>query len=361
MRSLLLAPALALFTAACALHTPSRPPEVPITPPHPSDADIAAALGPTLRYHVPVDDRPCRGGTDPLVTIVEFIDFHSRFVRKVEPTVEQLLHDYGADLRVCVRHSPIARDNPSAVDAAEAAEEALAQGGSPAFFLAYAHLLAGPVTPESVAATASAAHLDQARFEAALADHRHRGRWIADMKMADDTGHTGAPSFFIQGVHLGGARPLPDFQRVIGDELGHARGLIAIGVPRAQLFDVVLAHAQGKRVEEPARPGEPPVVWIREIQVAYGGYGVSPQSRTREDALKLAQALLARIRAGEDFAAVAREKSEGGTAAGGGEHGALTRGHLTVPIEDAAFALPVGGISNVVEGEHGFTIIQRFR
>jgi hypothetical protein len=123
----------------------------------------------------------------------------------------------------------------------------------------------------------------------------------------------------------------------------------------------MLAHAQGESVQRSARPGEPEVVSIRAIQVAYGGYGLSPSDRTREDARKLVDSLLARIHAGEDFEAIARAHSEGSAAHIGGEHGELRRGDLTAPVEDAAFALPVGGVSDVIEGEHGFSIVQRYR
>jgi len=45
----------------------------------------------------------------------------------------------------------------------------------------------------------------------------------------------------------------------------------------------------------------------------------------------------------------------------GGDFGRIGRGTLTAPIEEAAFALPVGGVGEIVSDDSGFTIVQRDR
>lgn len=75
---------------------------------------------------------------------------------------------------------------------------------------------------------------------------------------------------------------------------------------------------------------------------------------TREEA----EVALARIKAGEDFATLATELStDTGSKANGGDLGWFTRGMMLQPFEDAAFSLPVGQVSDVVETTAGFHLI----
>src|SRR5690606_9088551 len=72
-------------------------------------------------------------------------------------------------------------------------------------------------------------------------------------------------------------------------------------------------------------------------------------TRTREEAKARAEEALARIRAGEDFGAIVEEYTdEPGGAERRGELGRFTRGMMVKPFADAAFALEVGEVSEVV-------------
>src|SRR5207247_1383542 len=76
-------------------------------------------------------------------------------------------------------------------------------------------------------------------------------------------------------------------------------------------------------------------------------------------ARKKAEELLAKVKAGGDFAALAKERSEdAGSAANGGDLGLFTRGRMTPAFEEAAFALQGGGLSDVVETPFGFHVIK---
>jgi peptidyl-prolyl cis-trans isomerase D len=80
----------------------------------------------------------------------------------------------------------------------------------------------------------------------------------------------------------------------------------------------------------------------------------------QEDAARAAaEAVVARVRAGEDFAAVAAEVSaDAGTKAQGGDLGFMGRGTLVGPFEDALFALQPGEISAPVRTDFGFHVIR---
>ena len=73
-----------------------------------------------------------------------------------------------------------------------------------------------------------------------------------------------------------------------------------------------------------------------------------------------AEAARARVtQGGEDFAAVAREVStDESTAANGGDLGWFTREEMVAPFAEAAFALEPGAISEPVETEFGWHVIQ---
>ncbi len=72
-----------------------------------------------------------------------------------------------------------------------------------------------------------------------------------------------------------------------------------------------------------------------------------------------AQAARDRILAGEDFAAVAQAvSSDTRTAGQGGDLGVFARGVNDPALDDAAFALEAGGVSEVVRSVHGFHVVR---
>jgi parvulin-like peptidyl-prolyl isomerase len=82
--------------------------------------------------------------------------------------------------------------------------------------------------------------------------------------------------------------------------------------------------------------------------------------RTREQARVVAEKVLARARAGEDISRLAVEFSdEPGAAQRGGSLGRFGHGQMVRAFEDAAFALDVGQVSDIVETPFGFHIIKR--
>lgn len=92
---------------------------------------------------------------------------------------------------------------------------------------------------------------------------------------------------------------------------------------------------------------------IRASHILFNLEGATP-----EEVRARAEAVLAEARGGADFAALAREHSQDqGSATQGGDLGFFGRGRMVPEFEQAAFALEVGAISDLVESPFGFHVI----
>jgi len=89
-------------------------------------------------------------------------------------------------------------------------------------------------------------------------------------------------------------------------------------------------------------------------------FKVAPDAKPA-DAAKIeakAQDVLKQVKAGGDFAALAKKDSEDSTASNGGDLNFFGRGQMVKEFEEAAFALPVGGVSGLVKTTYGWHIIK---
>ena len=98
------------------------------------------------------------------------------------------------------------------------------------------------------------------------------------------------------------------------------------------------------------------LVSASQILIKYNGN--SPEEKAK--AKKRANEILAKIRTGGDFRKFAANDSSCSSNLGGlpGSLGEFGRGQMVQEFEDAAFALPVGGVSDVTETPFGFHIIK---
>jgi peptidyl-prolyl cis-trans isomerase SurA len=88
-------------------------------------------------------------------------------------------------------------------------------------------------------------------------------------------------------------------------------------------------------------------------------FGPRAKIKSEEEARRAADDLLAKVKAGADFAELAKASSDDpGSAQRGGDLGWFGRRAMIKPFEDAAFALAPGQVSEVVKTSFGFHIIK---
>jgi hypothetical protein len=121
----------------------------------------------------------------------------------------------------------------------------------------------------------------------------------------------------------------------------------------------VSAPAPLASVDVSAQPAE---ISARHLLVSYkGGLRASPGiGRSKAEARARAEEAQKRAIAGEDFLALVKQYSdEPGAAERGGDLGKFERGSMVPAFANAAFALKVGEISDVVETQFGYHVIKR--
>jgi protein-disulfide isomerase len=197
----------------------SPPAEVAASPTGMPTADTAPVA---QASHVDVDDDPARGPENALVTIIEFSDYQCPFCKRyVDQTLPLILDTYGDRVRYVFRDFPIARSHPQATRAAEATQCAYEQGR----FWEYHDLLfqnQGRLDEASLREHAGSLGLEQSTFDQCLESGKYSQEVQDDFTDGQAYGVTGAPTFFINGRKLVGAKPFPTFQEVIEEELGKA-------------------------------------------------------------------------------------------------------------------------------------------
>lgn len=246
---------------ASALFTSCAGNESPTSQNAPPSESPAQAPAPRIaRFAVPTEGLPSFGADDALVTIVEFTDYDCPFCMKAEHTMQAIRDRYGKDVRFAIAMHPLPM-HPSARPAALAALEASSSSFASVHTRMFDHPYDRPPFRGSEKATRALADAE------ALADRLHV---------------RGTPTFFVNGRKIGGAQPLSTFERVIDEELAHARALTARGISRERLYAVVLEEARANPAPFEDDVAEDGPTFVPEAKTASGAamFGRANAERT---------------------------------------------------------------------------------
>ena len=133
------------------------------------------------------------------------------------------------------------------------------------------------------------------------------------------------------------------------------------GISLDALKEQIRTSLQLRKIFELAiKPEEEQLRQFYEENKSY--YGTPEQVRASHILLETkeeAEAVLAELKQGADFAALAKERSlDPGSRESGGDLDYFTRGVMNEAFEEAAFSLNTGELSDVVESPYGFHIIK---
>lgn len=161
---------------------------------------------------------PSRGPESAPVTIVIFSDFECPFCSRANPSLDQVVEQYGDQVRLVFRHFPLSF-HPHAEKAAEASLCADDQGK---FWEMHDLLFARQknLEDEDLKDYAEELGLDTEAFDNCLDSGAKSEQVAKDFADGQEAGVRGTPAFFINGRFLSGAQPFEQFKQLIDAELG---------------------------------------------------------------------------------------------------------------------------------------------
>ncbi|MBM4426043.1 MAG: DsbA family protein [Chloroflexi bacterium] len=171
-----------------------------------------------IRYDIPTEGFPSFGPDDAPITIVEFSDFQCPFCRRFhEQTYQALLDAYPGQIRFVYRNLPLTSIHPDAMPAAVAS---LCANDQNVYWDFHEKLFSSDAFGRDVYVQyATDLGIDVEEFTACLDSGKHDDFIDQDMQYAFSIGVQSTPTFFINGLALVGAQPLPNFQQLIDQEL----------------------------------------------------------------------------------------------------------------------------------------------
>jgi protein-disulfide isomerase len=179
---------------------------------------------PPQRTCVPLEQAPVTGPPAALVTVVEFSELECEACRQGDAALRSVMKAHPSEVRVVWKHFPLPQHQRARL-AAGVALAARKLGGDRAFFSVTRSLLEKKSTldDDSLSRAAADAGVDAVAVLAEAKKLTYERNIELDVKLADELGITGAPTYFVNGHRVPGALPEPEFKQLIERELTLAR------------------------------------------------------------------------------------------------------------------------------------------
>jgi len=166
---------------------------------------------PTEKYQAPKLEVPVtperdhiEGPANAALTLVEYGDYQCPYCGAAYPEVKKVQKELGSELRFVFRNFPLTNMHEHAMNAAETAEAASAQGKFwPMHDFLYEHQ-ATLGDPGVTLGYAKKLGLDTQRFEREIAQHMYQKRIKDDFMSGVRSGVNGTPTFYVNGVRHDG-------------------------------------------------------------------------------------------------------------------------------------------------------------
>lgn len=156
-----------------------------------------------------------KGGANAKVVLIEYTDFECPFCLRHHNTMNQILAEYGDQVKYVLRHFPLSF-HPNAQKAAEAAECAGEQGKfyemCDALFKSNEDQTMGL---EKFKAIAKELGLNTSTFNSCLDDGKYAEKINSEAAAGQMAGVDGTPATFINGQLVSGALPFENFKDIV--------------------------------------------------------------------------------------------------------------------------------------------------
>lgn len=162
---------------------------------------------------IDIGNSPVLGKADAPITVIAFSDFQCPFCTRGADTMKDVKKEYGDKVKIVFKNLPLPF-HPEAKPAGVAALAAHKQGK---FWEMHDKLFENQsqLGAETYARLAKEIGLDVKKFESDIKDAALEKQVEEDAALASKLGVRGTPGFFVNGVQVRGARPLPYFKQII--------------------------------------------------------------------------------------------------------------------------------------------------